>query len=100
MRDAAGNAVGGVRSTHLDVPVARYYQTHEAKPVACRGGGRMEPFSPAELKRRYRSHAGYVAKVKARAATLVREGWLLPEDAAADIAQAEAFKGFEGESAR
>ena len=92
--DASGNPVGGIRSPQLEVPVARYYQTHAATRIACRGGGRMEPFSPAELRRRYRDKAGYVARVKARTAELVRSDWLLPEDAAAAVAEAEAFKGF------
>lgn len=93
--DAVGNARGGVRSTRLDVPVARYFQTHEAPLVACRGGGRMESFSRAELVRRYRDKAGYVARVRARAEDLVRAGWLLPEAAAEVVAEAEAFRGFE-----
>jgi hypothetical protein len=95
VRDANGNAVGGVRSPQLDVPVARYYQTHDAPLVACRGGGRMDVFPAAELRKRYRDHAGYVARVKARAAELVRAGWLMPEDAAEDVAEAQGFKGFE-----
>ncbi|MDZ4373809.1 MAG: alpha/beta hydrolase domain-containing protein [Phenylobacterium sp.] len=93
--DAAGNPKGGIRSTRLDVPVARYFQTHEAPTVACRGGGRMEPFSRTELVRRYRDHAGYVAQVRARAQSLQQAGWLLPEDAAEVVREAEAFKGFE-----
>lgn len=92
--DASGNPVGGIRSPQLDVPVARYFQTHAAERVACRGGGRMARFSAAELKRRYRDQAGYVARVRARTAELVRSGWLLPEDAAEAVAQAEAFDGF------
>ncbi len=94
--DASGNPVGGVRSPYLDVPVARYYQTHAARLIECRGGGRMDLFGPAELRKRYRSHAGYVARVKARADELVRAGWLMPEDAAETVAKAQAFKGFEG----
>lgn len=100
VKDANGNSVGGVRSTQLDVPVARYYQTHEARLVACRGGGRMDPFTPAELRKRYGSHDGYVARVKARAAELVRQGWLMPEDAAVDVRDAEAFRGFDGKAGR
>ncbi len=94
VKDGNGNVLGGIRSPQLDVPVARYYQTHDARLVACRGGGRMDPFPAAELRRRYRDKAGYVARVKARSAELVRAGWLLPEDAAATVARAEAFEGF------
>lgn len=98
--DASGNAVGGIRSPQLDVPTARYYQTHAAKRIACRGGGRMDAFSPADLRKRYRDHAGYVARVRARTAELVRADWLLPEDAAAAVAEAKAFKGFTATPAR
>jgi hypothetical protein len=42
------------------------------------------------LEERYRSHAGFVARVRATAAEQVRQGWLLADDAAAVIAQAEA----------
>ncbi|WP_334163746.1 alpha/beta hydrolase domain-containing protein [Phenylobacterium sp.] len=100
VKDAAGNASGGLRSTRLDVPVARYYQTHEAPKVACRGGGRMDPFPRDELVRRYRDHQGYLAQVRTRAAALVREGRLLREDAAEVIAEAETFRGFDAAQRR
>ncbi len=93
--DADGNVLGGVRSVALDVPVARHYQTHDARLVECRGGARMVSFSREELIRRYGDHAGYVAKVRARSAELVAQGWLLPEDAAEIVAQAGAFRGFD-----
>ena len=93
--DAKGNPVGGVRSPELDVPIARYFQTHDAALVACRGGGRMERLLRSALVRRYGTKAGYVAAVRARASSLVREGWLLRPDANAAVARAGSFDGFD-----
>jgi len=42
------------------------------------------------LEERYGSHAGYVAAVRAAAQRLVARGLLLPDDASALIARAEA----------
>jgi hypothetical protein len=42
------------------------------------------------LEERYGDHAGYVAAVRAAAGALVSQGFLLPEDAARLVSEAEA----------
>ncbi len=56
--------------------------------ATCQLIGWKAPLSAAVLKKLYSSHAAYVAKVDADAASLVRRKMLLPEDA--DALKAEA----------
>jgi hypothetical protein len=95
--DGHGNQVGGVRSTYLDVPTARYF-ANSPKPG---GGGRSclldgaeEPFPAATLTALYGDHRGYVDKVDLRANALVREGWILPADARVLRREAAQVGGF------
>lgn len=80
--DEHGNTSGGVRSTFVDIPRARYLQCAE------RGTGVMERFSPDKLRALYGSHDRYVAAVEARAAELVQQRWVLADDAAEQVATA------------
>jgi hypothetical protein len=60
-----------------------------------RGGvaGTADPFSlDTSLEERYGTHEQYVAKVRAAAERLVRGRYLLEDDAARLVAQAEASK--------
>ena len=79
--DALGNAKGGVRSPTVDVATARWVGA-KAGPFICLFHGYKIPFDHEELRRLYRDHAGYVAKVRTSAEALVREQWLTPVDAA------------------
>ena len=93
VKDAFGNDAGGVRSVALDVPTARYYDTNVPNPGDagfCSNStvGHEEPFSQEQLGQLYPTHHIYVKRVKHRAKQLVREGWLLREDAKATIAEA------------
>lgn len=92
--DEAGNPIGGVRSPAVEVPRGRYYQMHDAPLVECRGGGRFEAFSRETLQRLYGDKPGYVARVKANVRLLVDQRWLLPEDGAELVRQAEASPAF------
>ncbi|MET0627678.1 MAG: alpha/beta hydrolase domain-containing protein [Acidimicrobiia bacterium] len=87
-RDEHGNPLGGLRSTFVDVPRARYRVCRETN------SGVMEPFSEATMVELYGTSAAYVDAVRARAASLVAEGWLLASDADEVIAMAEAVEGF------
>ena len=71
--DENGNAVGGVRTTCLDVPIAAYR--------TCMLSGYEVPFSPQRLAERYQSSGDYVNQVNRRLDELIREGWYLEEDA-------------------
>jgi hypothetical protein len=103
VRDEHGNAVGGIRSTYVDVPIASYYphstpaveQAYQSGPIlsaAMLGDllGSMEPFGEQKLRELYGTHEHYVALVSARADELVKEGWLLASDVEAITAEAAA----------
>jgi hypothetical protein len=104
--DADGNDIGGVRSPTLQVPVATYtgWNTRASgfsEGDACDQTGSTIPFSSTRaarlasgdprlsLEERYDSHDGYVAAVKAAVKRLSHEGFLLPDDAAAVVQQAQ-----------
>jgi hypothetical protein len=103
IRDEHGNAIGGIRSTYVDVPVANYYphsspaaeQRYESGPIlsaAMLGDllGSMKPFEDEKLRELYGSHREYVEQIVVRADELVDEGWLLSADAEAIKAEAMA----------
>jgi hypothetical protein len=91
-RDQHGNAVGGVRSSHLDVPVATYI-ARAPDPAPEPGLRRSQlglelPFPAAKLAELYGSSRQYAKRAAGRLEELVRERWLLPEDAAVLAAEA------------
>ena len=43
-------------------------------------GGTFEPFSPEELKERYKNRGNYVQLVRRAAQELRKQGYILPED--------------------
>ena len=71
--DADGNAIGGVRTTYVDVPVATYH--------TCMLSGYKVPFSHERLAEVYGSPEEYVTRVDQRRDELTRDGWYLEEDA-------------------
>jgi len=75
--DQYGNAVGGLRSPYLDVPISTY-----SMPVSpCIFIGRRTPFSEDLLHQLYQNHGDYVSKVVQNTQQLVKDGFLLPIDA-------------------
>ena len=107
--DADGNELGGVPVVLLDAPLGTYLGWNVTangfhKDQICNYVGGMVPFARTAAERRanndarpsleelYGDHAGYVAAVRMAAARAVAEGFLLPVDAAALIAQAEASR--------
>lgn len=85
VRDANGNALGGIRMASSDVPVAR------ADGLDCGGFiGAWVPFTEEKLKSLYATHADYVGKVIEAANRSVKAGFILPEDAAQTVAEARA----------
>ena len=105
--DADGNEMGGVPVVLRDAPLGTYLGWnitaggfHQGK--ICNYAGGMIPFARTQadrvasgdprlsLQERYGDHAGYVAAVRAAAANAVAQGFLLPADADALIAQAAA----------
>jgi hypothetical protein len=110
--DADGNEVGGVPHVLTDAPLGTYLGWNitagGARPFhqdqICNYVGGMLPFARTRadrlasadprlsLEERYGSHAGYVAAVKKAADHAVARGFLLPADAAALVAAAEASR--------
>ena len=105
--DADGNEVAGIKSPLLAAPLGTYtgWNVTAAGPLkgqACALQGGFIPFAKTKAERmahgdprpsleeRYHSHDEYVKIVGAAAAALVRERYLLQQDADAMIKQAEA----------
>ena len=88
VRDANGNALGGVRSPYIDVPVAGHTGYLTAGGM---GGvtGAKRPFAPEKLKALYPDQAAFAAKFARETDKLLKGRWITPEDAAAMKAAAE-----------
>jgi len=104
-----GNEEAGVQSVNLQAPLGTYLGWNVMaggyyKGQNCGYQGGFIPFATTKAQRmaakdprpsleeRYGDHAGFVAKVKVAANKLVAERYLLPEDAAKLVADAQASK--------
>lgn len=85
LRDRHGNATGGVRTPQLDVPIATL--TGELTHVPHNGA--TVAFDAATLTELYPSHDVYVTAFSDAAQRAVDNGFMLPEDAAHLIADAQ-----------
>ena len=105
--NADGNETSGIQSVLLQAPLGSYLGWNVTasgylKGRACGFSGGFIPFAGTKAERlasgdprpsleeRYGTHDGYVTRVKAAAERLVRQGFLLRDDADRMIAQAEA----------
>jgi hypothetical protein len=81
-RDAHSNAIGGIRSPHVDVPVASLWGEAPGAPGPgfCSAFGATIPFSPEKLASLYRNHGDFLTKWKRATASAVAAGFLTPED--------------------
>ena len=79
-RDAAGNALGGVRPPSLEVPLGSYLPNNTGAGF-CFLIGSYLPFDGEQLASRYPTHEGYVRQVGAAADRAVAERFLLQADA-------------------
>ena len=86
-RDAAGNALGGVRPPSLDVPLGRYLPNNSGAGF-CFLIGSFTPFDEAELTRRYQDHDGYLQQVRDAASRAMAARFLLEPDAEGLFAEA------------
>jgi Alpha/beta hydrolase domain len=82
--DQYGNALGGLRTPWLDVPIATYYPT-STPASTCSLQGHRVPFDPARLKTLYPDHGAYVRPFIAATEHLVAQGFLTRPDADAVI---------------
>jgi hypothetical protein len=83
VRDALGNAIGGIRTPSVDAPVSTLsgIDNPPAGPGVgsfCLLFGTTTPFTTAELQALYPTHRNYVSQVTASAQTAGRQGFLLP----------------------
>jgi hypothetical protein len=89
--DEFGNAIGGVRSPYVDVPLVRY-GVYMDGPGICGLWGYQVRLAPDVLKGLYPTREAYLSRVKASTAGFVKQRWLTKEDAAAIVAEAQAAK--------
>ncbi len=82
-RDALGNALGGIRTAQVDVPVATLSGLGQSGGSFCGLFGTTVPFDDATLAQLYPSHEEYVRRVVRATRKAVRAGFILPADATA-----------------
>ena len=83
-RDADGNALGGLRSPIVEVPVATY------NGEACISSGTMVPLPPERLAQLYPTHQRYVEALLAATNRAVADRFLVCQDAATILRKASA----------
>jgi len=77
--DEFGNALGGLRTPYVDVPLVRYGAYMDG-PGICELWGYQTPLTSDVLHRRYRSASDYEAKVEAATERSVKERWITLSD--------------------
>jgi hypothetical protein len=77
--DQHGNALGGVRTPYVDVPVATYITTTKG-PGICGNLAHMKAFDWEKLNTLYGTPSGYAVQVSSAVDRLVRERWLTEAD--------------------
>jgi hypothetical protein len=96
VRDANGNALGGLRLPGITAPTGTLGATNvraddsALAQAFCPLVGSYQPFSAARLAALYPSHLAYVRQVKDRVATLERTGFLVDADGARLVHEAAA----------
>lgn len=78
-RDAHGNALGGLRSAYVDVPIAGYVASNPQDPEGICGA--MTYFSREKVEELYGSTEGYLKKFAEYTDAQAAEGWLTRTDA-------------------
>ncbi|WTW98729.1 alpha/beta hydrolase domain-containing protein [Streptomycetaceae bacterium NBC_01309] len=91
VRDAHGNALGGIRTPQLDVPIAALRGDGNSGPNQfCQLVGTTVPFDAATLRARYPDHAAYVTAFDAAARRAADAGGILADDLPALHEEADA----------
>jgi len=89
-RDGFGNAIGGIRTPQVDVPVATLSGLGQTGAAFCGLFGTTVPFDAATLAGLYPTHDAYVSAVMNATRTAVRAGFILKADRPAIRAAATA----------
>jgi hypothetical protein len=79
--DARGNVKGGIRTPHLDVPVATLSGLGNSGHPISRLVGTTRPFDADTLRSLYRSRQDYLERFSLATAGAVDAGFVLPDDA-------------------
>lgn len=80
VRDVNGNAIGGIRTPQVDVPIATF--TGDGKgSILCLLFGTTTPFDATKLASLYPDHNAYVSAFDAATDRAVQAGFILPPDA-------------------
>jgi Alpha/beta hydrolase domain len=89
--DAEGNALGGVRTAAVDVPIATYSgQSQPSASILCSLFGSTMPLPATQLLALYPTHDDYVSKVTAATDAAQQAGFILPADAPLVVQEAQA----------
>jgi len=83
-KDEFGNALGGVRTPYVDVPVATYNPSStglSALDFFCALFGHLVPFSDELLRELYPTHQEYVREVFQSVHDLLQQRWITEADA-------------------
>jgi hypothetical protein len=81
VRDAYGNAMGGIRMPQLDVPIASYSGGGNGGSLACLIFGTTSLLDEATLEALYPTHGAYVSSFQRATRAALRSGFLLRRDA-------------------
>jgi hypothetical protein len=87
--DSFGNALGGIRTAAVDVPIAVYSGKGDPGNVLCALFGKTTPFSPMQLMSLYPTHADYVSKVTTATNKAQQAGFILAADVQAIVQEAQ-----------
>jgi hypothetical protein len=79
-RDANGNALGGIRTPQVDVPIATF-TGEQSGSLICQIFGTTTPFDEVKLASLYPTHKAFVAKYNKALKRAVKKGWILKPDA-------------------
>jgi hypothetical protein len=89
-RDANGNALDGIRTPSVDVPIAALSGLGQRGTAFCSLFGTTVPFDSATLASLYPKHTKYVSAVRKATNQAVKAGFLLRPDAKLIKASAKA----------
>ena len=78
--DELGNALGGIRTPHVEVPVAVLSGLGNGGSPLAFLAGRTEPFPPERLRGLYGTKAAYVERFAASAAATAEAGFFLADE--------------------
>jgi hypothetical protein len=87
--DSFGNALGGVRTAAVDVPIAVYSGKGDPSNILCALFGKTTPFLPMQLATLYPTHDDYVAKVTSATMKAQQAGFILSADLPAIVQEAQ-----------